>query len=182
MGSNVAFDGHREELTGGLGVADRTPVAHAEHRGEVQRVGAVDERLLELAIHAEAVWAARPAEMLLHEAAAGDRCHSICGLLGDDHVGIGGVGPAVAPVRQKVQQRLPCEVVERARPPAYGQAPVTEGDVLEDPDFVDHAAALAEAVTDLDDWFQRGGFLPARWRPAEYASARKHGVEPIRGL
>ena len=88
MGSNVAFDGHREELTGGLGVADRTPVAHAEHRGEVQRVGAVDERLLELAIHAEAVWAARPAEMLLHEAAAGDRCHSIRGLLGDEHVGL----------------------------------------------------------------------------------------------
>jgi hypothetical protein len=54
--------------------------------------------------------------------------------------------------------------------------------LLEDPDFVDHAAALAEAVTDLDDWFRRGGFLPARRRPAEYASARKHGVEPIRGL
>jgi hypothetical protein len=45
-----------------------------------------------------------------------------------------------------------------------------------------HAAALAEAMTDLDEWFRRGGFLPARWRPAEYASARKHGVEPIHGL
>jgi hypothetical protein len=59
---------------------------------------------------------------------------------------------------------------------------VTAPAALEDPDFVDHAAALAEAMTDLDDWFRRGGFLPARWRPAEYASARKHGVEPIHGL
>jgi hypothetical protein len=41
---------------------------------------------------------------------------------------------------------------------------------------------IAAAVGDLDDWFQRGGFLPARWRPAEYASARKQGVEPILGL
>ena len=59
---------------------------------------------------------------------------------------------------------------------------VTAPHVLDDPDFVVHAAALAEAMTDLDDWFRRGGFLPSRWRPAEYASARKHGVEPIHGL
>ena len=59
---------------------------------------------------------------------------------------------------------------------------VTAPAALEVPDFVDHAAALAAAMTDLDDWFQRGGFLPTRWRPAEYASARKHGVEPIHGL
>jgi hypothetical protein len=59
---------------------------------------------------------------------------------------------------------------------------VTPPHVLDDPDFVEHAAALAEAMTDLDDWFRRGGFLPARWRPPEYASARKHSVEPIHGL
>jgi hypothetical protein len=52
---------------------------------------------------------------------------------------------------------------------------------------LDKALAAARSVlstydADLDDWFRRGGFLPARWRPAEYASARKHGVEPIHGL
>src|SRR4029077_13110951 len=40
-------------------MALRSPT-HAEHRGEGQRVGPVDERLLELAIHAKAVWTARP--------------------------------------------------------------------------------------------------------------------------
>jgi hypothetical protein len=54
--------------------------------------------------------------------------------------------------------------------------------VLDGPDFVVHAAALAGAMTDLDEWFRRGGLLPARWRPAEYASARKHGAGPIHGL
>jgi hypothetical protein len=50
--------------------------------------------------------------------------------------------------------------------------PRTSPAALEDPDFVDHAAALAEAMTDLDEWFRRGGFLPARWRPAEYGKLR----------
>jgi hypothetical protein len=37
---------------------------------------------------------------------------------------------------------------------------VTGPHILDDPDFVVHAAALAEAMTDLDEWFRRGGFRP----------------------
>jgi endo-1,4-beta-mannosidase len=52
-----------------------------------------------------------------------------------------------------------------------------EGVELIDTLFTGHMSGV-----NLDDWFRRGGFLPSRWRPAEYASARKHGVEPIHGL
>ena len=56
---------------------------------------------------------------------------------------------------------------------------VTAPEALQDPDFVDQAAALAEAMTDLDAWFSRGGFLPARWSRAELATLHKHGVGPL---
>ena len=55
----------------------------------------------------------------------------------------------------------------------------TAPDALQDPDFLDQAAALAEAMTDLDDWLSRGGFLPARWSAAELAALHKHGVGPL---
>jgi hypothetical protein len=62
---------------------------------------------------------------------------------------------------------------------------VTPPHVLDDPDFVDHAAALAEAMTDLDDWFRRGGFLRPlapggiRLRPQARRRAHPRALTPL---
>lgn len=33
----------------------------------------------------------------------------------------------------------------------------------------DSAQVLAQALCDLDEWLAKGGYLPARWRPAQPA-------------
>jgi len=99
------------ELAGGGGVSDGGGVVEAEHGGEVERVGAAGEGLVELPVDAQPLEGGVQAAERRGERVFADRPGAHRGLVVDDQVGAGGVGPAGAPVVQPGEDEIPGEVI-----------------------------------------------------------------------
>ena len=114
-----------------MGVADGGLLVEPEDGGQVERVGAAGEGLVELAVNAQPFQrGVEPAEGLRHPGSA-DWAGLHGALLAEDQVRVGGVGPASAPVGEPGEQDLAGEVIEWADTAGDDQLPVAEVDVTE---------------------------------------------------
>src|SRR6266545_1854997 len=114
-----------------MGVADGGLLVEPEDGGQVERVGAAGEGLVELAVDAQPFQrGVEPAEGLRHPGSA-DWAGLHGALLAEDQVRVGGVGPASAPVGEPGEQDLAGEVIEWADTAGDDQLPVAEVDVTE---------------------------------------------------
>ncbi|MQA88443.1 MAG: hypothetical protein GEV03_28465 [Streptosporangiales bacterium] len=125
------FGGGVQKPACGGGVADGGGVVEAEDRGEVQRVGAAGQGLVELTVDAETLeGGVQPAERRAEPVLA-DRSGAHRGLVVDDQVWVRGVWPANAPVVEPGEDETAGEVVERPGLPGDGDPPVTKIDIVE---------------------------------------------------
>jgi hypothetical protein len=85
-----------------------------------------------LAVDAQPVQRGRQPEEHLTEAGAADRLGLVGGVLGDEHVRVGGVGPARPPVGEPVEQGAAGELVQRAGATGDGQSAVAEVEVVQE--------------------------------------------------
>ena len=125
----LLFGEGEEEFAGGGAVSDGGGLVESEDDGQVQRVGAVGEGFVELAVHAESFEGGRALAKWRGERVVADGSGVRRGLFVDDQVWVGGVGPAPAAVGQPVGEQAVGELVERSGQAGDGQTPVAQVDV-----------------------------------------------------
>src|SRR5437016_3528802 len=110
----LVLGGAGEEVACGGRVPDGGFVADAEHGGEVERVWAGGECLVELAVDAELLEGDAEAPEGAREPVLADRAGGHGGLVVDEQVGAGGLRPALAPPGEPFGDELAGQVVQRA--------------------------------------------------------------------
>src|SRR5262249_51365059 len=120
-----------EEFAGGGAVSDGGGVVESEDDGQVERVGAVGEGFVELAVYAEGFEGGRTPAKWRGERVVADGAGVRRGLFVDEQVWVGGVGPVLVAVGQPVGEQAVGELVERPGESGDGQALVAQVDVVE---------------------------------------------------
>lgn len=148
-----------EELAGVDRVADRGLLGDSEHGRQMQRVGAADERFVELPVDAQPFQVRGQAAQVQDERRA-DRAEPKRAFLADQQMRVGSVRPSAASVVEPFGQRAVGRLVERACPHDRWST-----------DAHAHAVAVRRYATEIDplDWA-----ASEDWMTENHVLARRH--------